>query len=166
MWLEFIYKNPNRFVIDPGCLLSVASFRVRCRQFFIPHSRTGGGYQQNLMHGVQDRGSSLVRWFHWFDAQTGARRGTQSGSGQAVAVIEDTRRLPSAVPAGRADAPGLRSSIHYSRIAKEIFYACRRRTDRQEPASLQYWFMGLRVQGRKGEKSAASSKAMKAAFIL
>ena len=55
--------------LDSGCLLSDASFRVRHRQIFIPHSKTGGGYQQNLMHGVQVqacKGARQTRLFRSF----------------------------------------------------------------------------------------------------
>jgi hypothetical protein len=59
MWLEFIYKNPDRWGIEPGCWLGCASFAVVGRQIFIPHSRTGVSYQQILMQGMQDKGSSI-----------------------------------------------------------------------------------------------------------
>ena len=114
MWLEFIYKNPNRSVVDSGCLLSFASFRVRVRQIFIPHSRMGGGYQQFLMHGMHGpQGGSeqkTVASGQWTVISEGERRDRDSGFGLRANTFISFISLISFVSLGKKESiPSVRS---------------------------------------------------------
>lgn len=114
MWLEFIYKNPNRSVVDSGCLLSFASFRVRVRQIFIPHSRMGGGYQQFLMHGMHGpQGGSeqkTVASGQWTVISEGERRDRDSGFGLQANTSISFISLISFVSLGKKESiPSVRS---------------------------------------------------------